>query len=193
MDDLKSYRFEKRNLHIESAMKEKEPTKKARTILVGVFTCYVLTVAINLGEFWPFSIYPMFSQGGKTWTRSMVRDVSNESYGAQSLSDSTISWEETTLADISNITELPGAPFSVKANGVDPIDLANFVSKTKTWDQVRVAALEHMLFNGAVPDRSLMIYRVQGRLSSTGNVEVSAKPYVLITPGVDALHPSLIQ
>lgn len=123
----------------------------------------------------------------------MVRDVSNESYGAQSLSDSTISWEETTLADISNITELPGAPFSVKANGVDPIDLANFVSKTKTWDKVRVAALEHMLFNGAVPDRSLMIYRVQGRLSSTGNVEVSAKPYVLITPGVDALHPSLIQ
>ena len=27
------------------------------------------------GEFWPFSIYPMFSQAGNPWTRAMVLDV----------------------------------------------------------------------------------------------------------------------
>lgn len=50
-----------------------------------------------------------------------------------------------------------------------------------------------MLFNGEVPDRSLMIYRVQGKLNDTGTVVVAATPYVLITPGADALHPSLAQ
>ena len=157
-------------------MKEKNLTKKAKTIVVTVLTVYLLTVATNLGEFWPFSIFPMFSQGGKTWSRSVVREIPP--------SDS-VSW------DVSQLESLPGLPFSVKSNGVDPIDLANFVSKTTTWDSVRVAALERMLFGGATPDRKLMIFKVQGRLTEQDGVDVAATPYVLISPGIDLVNPSL--
>lgn len=34
---------------------------------------YGLLVAIHLGEFWPFSIYPMFSQTGNPWTGAAER------------------------------------------------------------------------------------------------------------------------
>mgnify|MGYP006919622057 CR=1 FL=1 len=146
-------------------------------LVMAVMCVYVLTVATNLGEFWPFSIYPMFSQGGKSWTRSLVREMPS--------SDS-VSWDATSLEN------LPGTPFSVKANGVDPIDLANLVSKTVTWDSIRVAALEKMMFGGAVPDRNLMIFKVQGRLTDQDDVEVSATPFVLISPGRDQINPSIV-
>jgi hypothetical protein len=155
---------------------EKTRAKKTKSILITVFVVFALTVATNLGEFWPFSIYPMFSQGGKTWSRSLVREMPQ--------TDS-LSWEAVPLDD------LPGLPFSVRERGVDPIDLANFVSKTKTWDSVRVAALERMLFNGAVPDVNLMVFKVQGRLTDTDGVDISATPYVLIAPGADQINPVL--
>ena len=80
-------------------MNGKALAKKARTIGTVVLVVYAVTVATNLGEFWPFSIYPMFSQGGNNWSRSLVREFPED--------DST-SWEVVGLADV------PGAPFSVK-------------------------------------------------------------------------------
>lgn len=153
------------------------PTKTSKTVILSVLLVYVLTVATNLGEFWPFSIYPMFSQGGKTWNRSLVREVP---FGDQ------VDWTPSSLED------LPGAPFSVRSNGVDPIDLANFVSKTLVWDPQRVAALEKMMFGGKTPDKSLMIFKVQGRLAERVGVEVTATPWVLISPGKDQLNPNIV-
>ncbi|MDA1027768.1 MAG: hypothetical protein O3B41_01760 [Bacteroidetes bacterium] len=153
------------------------PAKTSKTVILSVLLVYVLTVATNLGEFWPFSIYPMFSQAGRTWNRSLVREMP---------AGERVTWAASSLEN------LPGAPFSVRSNGVDPIDLANFVSKTLVWDSLRVAALEKMMFGGRTPDKSLMIFKVQGRLADRVGVEVTATPWVLISPGKDQVNPSIV-
>ena len=156
-------------------------TNKARTTLWSVLFVYALTVAVNLGEFWPFSIYPMFSQAGNPWSRSIVREVSPGDF---------ISWEVTPLADV------PHLPYGVRSGGVDPIDLANFVSKTEVWDQDRVAALSLMLL--AQPPKEplrLMVYRVSARLTEEDSVAIAATPYVLVgtdlEPDIRHLNPVL--
>lgn len=162
-------------------MSGKQLTNKARTTIWSVLFVYALTVAVNLGEFWPFSIYPMFSQAGNPWSRSMVREVT---------ADDSLSWDVTPLADV------PGLPYGVRSGGVDPIDLANFVSKTEVWDQDRVAALSLMLL--ADPPREplrLMVYRVRARLTEEDSVAITATPYVLVgtdlVPDVSHLNPEL--
>lgn len=52
--------------------------KRALHIVGGVLVVYALLVATHLGEFWPFSIYPMFSQAGTPWTRAVVRELPSQ-------------------------------------------------------------------------------------------------------------------
>lgn len=162
-------------------MSGKTLSNKARTTMWSVIFVYALTVAVNLGEFWPFSIYPMFSQAGNPWSRSVVREVPP---------GDTLSWDTTALADI------PGQPYGVRSGGVDPIDLANFVSKTKEWDQDRVEARQLMLLADPPKDPlRLMVYRVRARLTETDSVAITATPYVLVgtdlAPDESHLNPEL--
>ncbi len=156
-------------------------TNNARTTLLGVLIVYALTVAINLGEFWPFSIYPMFSQAGNPWSRAIIREVQPED---------SLSWNALPLADV------PGQSYGVRNGGVDPIDLANFVSKTAIWNQDRVAALSLMLL--ADPPKEplrLMVYRVQARLTEQDSIAMTAMPYVVVgtdlPPDTKHLNPEL--
>ncbi len=158
-------------------MTKKNPVERANRAIVAVLLASVILVGINLGEFWPFSIYPMFSQGGNPWSRALVREIA--------LQDSVL-WSDSTL------DELQGDPFSVASYGVDPIDLANFVSKTNTWSTSRVEALEQIFFRGKKPDRRLLIYRVTGKMSVTDEVLVTAIPYVLIQPNTNRINPRLM-
>ena len=48
--------------------------KSVRITLIS-FIIYGALVATHEGEYWPFSIYPMFSKAGNPWTRAIVRDV----------------------------------------------------------------------------------------------------------------------
>ncbi len=162
-------------------MSGKPHSNKARTTLLSVLLVYALTVAVNLGEFWPFSIYPMFSQAGNDWSRSLVREVPP---------GDTLSW------DAYPLDELPGLPYGVRSGGVDPIDLANFVSKTEVWDEDRIDALSLMLL--AEPPREplrLMVYRVRARLTEEDSVAIMATPYVLVGTdlevSLDHLNPEL--
>lgn len=147
-----------------------------RNAVVGVLFAYAVLVATNLGEFWPFSIYPMFSQAGNPWSRAVVSEVD----GVEAFS-----WEATTL------DRLAGRPFATKPNGVDPIDLANFVSKTEIWSPGRLAALRTMFFGDDRPDRSIVVYRVLGQLENDNRVVVEAIPYALISPDSTQLNTSL--
>ena len=163
-------------------MKGKSLTKKARTVLLAVLAVYAVTVATHLGEFWPFSIYPMFSQEGNPWSRALVREIPD--------SDS-ISWSPVALDD------MPGLPYGVATNGVDPIDLANFVSKTQTWSTDRVGALSLMLLSNREADPiRLQVFRVQARLTESNDVDIQATPYVIvgtgIEPGIGSLNPVLV-
>jgi hypothetical protein len=156
-------------------------TNKARTAIWGVLLVYALTVATHLGEFWPFSIYPMFSQAGNPWSRSLVREVSPED---------SISWDTVSL------DALPGQPYGVASGGVDAIDLANFVSKTTVWDTDRVAALKLMLL--AEPPKTpldLLVFRVRARLTESDSVAILATPYVRVgtdrAPSAADINPEI--
>lgn len=153
------------------------PRRTSVRLLTGTLLVYALLVATNLGEFWPFSIYPMFSQGGHPWSRALVRDVTH--------ADAPVPWDTLTLAD------LPGEPFATLDHGIDPIDLANFVSKTKRWDAERLDGLARMFEAEHLDGRRLLVMRAHGRLSDSDTVAVSFVPYVLLQQDSLALNPHL--
>ncbi len=139
---------------------------------------YILLVATHLGEFWPFSIYPMFSQGGNPWSRSMVRDVP---------SDEAIAWQPI------DAEHLPGRPVALNDHGVDPIDLANFVSKTEIWDDDRVAGLRSMFRADELEAQRLLVFRARGELNEADSVVLSFEPYVLLLSDGAQVNPMLSQ
>ncbi|MEX0821035.1 MAG: hypothetical protein WD021_02725 [Rhodothermales bacterium] len=139
--------------------------KKSLRVLLGTLLVYAFLVATNLGEFWPFSIYPMFSQGGIPWSRAVVREVPDDS----------VRWESTRLE------HLPGDPYPLAQHGIDHIDLANFVSKTEIWDDDRLAALRKMFGEDELDRRHLLVLRARGRISASDLVILSFEPYVLLT------------
>lgn len=150
--------------------------RRARTLLIGTLVVYALLVATHRGEFWPFSIYPMFSQAGNPWSRAVVRDVSDEALPAR--------WDTVSRED------LPGEPFALRPNGVDNIDLANFVSKTEEWTPKRIQGLRS-LFASHLMERELLVMRVNGRMTEDDSVVVEYVPYVHMTPDSTALRPGL--
>ncbi len=152
------------------------PNRRAGRVVVFALVAYGALVGANLGEFWPFSIYPMFSQGGNPWSRSVVRDVTE--------ADS-IFWDSHSFA------ELPGEPYPLLDHGVDPIDLANFLSKSSRWDDQRVAGLHNMFAAHTLEERKLLVMRVNGRITPEDSVTFEFVPYALLTSETSTLNPSL--
>lgn len=139
--------------------------QRSARVLLSTVALYAVLVAANEGEFWPFSIYPMFSQGGAPWSRAVVRDVTHDS----------VRWEPTTLDD------LPGDPYALAERGIDHIDLANFVSKTGVWDDDRITGLRKIFGAAELERRDLLVLRARGHLTETDSVVISFVPYVLMT------------
>ena len=161
-----------------------EPNKRAGRILLVTLALYVGLVATHLGEFWPFSIYPMFSKTGRPWSRAIVRVVSAEA--PESFDWSTVP-----------IDAMPGEGFALKDHDIDPIDLANFVSKTRSWDAERVQGLHQMFARELKGDTDLLllVMRVNGRLERDGSgkedVVLEAVPYVMLDTERGYANPDL--
>lgn len=150
--------------------------QRARRTLLGTLLVYALLVATHLGEFWPFSIYPMFSQGGNDWSRAVVRTVPD------TLSPN---WQEASEPE-----QLPGTGFPLTAHGIDPIDLSNYVSKTEAWTPARTEGLRTM-FGDETQEHTFLVMRVNGRLTDQDSVVVEYVPYALVRNENVALNPSL--
>lgn len=147
--------------------------------MAATLVVYGVLVATHLGEFWPFSIYPMFSQAGKPWSRSIVRDLSDETP------------RDGTLWTSVGSETLPGKPVSLKQRGVDPIDLANFVSKTASWDENRVEGLRTMFRADQLGSEKLMVFRARGSMNTEEAVVLSFEPYVLLHRQGAEINPRL--
>lgn len=141
--------------------------KRSTRYLIGVFLVFGLLVAPHEGEFWPFSIYPMFSKAGNPWTRALVRDVTD--------TPDSLKWQSTDLQNLN------GSPVALQDYGVDQIDFANFVSKTKEWTPRRKQALQVMFGKENIKERELMVMKVHGRLVGDDSVTVEAVPLLLMT------------
>lgn len=151
--------------------------KKSIRVTLITLVIYGVLVATHLGEYWPFSIYPMFSQAGNPWTRALVRDVTTV--------------EDSELWEVTSIDDLIGDPVAMASIGVDQIDYSNFVSKTKDWSPKRVAALRTMLGEEYLRDRNWMIYKVDGKLIGNDSVSVHATPWLLFKRDTTLLNPNL--
>lgn len=152
-------------------------TKKAGRILLVLFLINAILVSTHKGEFWPFSVYPMFSKAGRPWTRALLRDVTNEA-------DSTI-WKNY------GYPELPGQPISTIAIGIDQIDYSNFVCKTKSWDDKRLEALRYMISEDVLDGKWFLVMKVSGQLIGSDSVESKAVPFILINQNEFQLNPML--
>lgn len=165
--------FDNRTLALMSVSSAR---RRARRTVLGTLLIYALLVATHLGEFWPFSIYPMFSQGGNDWSRAVVRTVPD------TLSPD---WQTDT-----KVEQLPGTGFPLTEHGIDPIDLSNYVSKTETWTPARTEGLRTM-FGAEVEQHTFLVMRVNGRLTDQDSVVVEYVPYALVRDDDVALNPSL--
>lgn len=154
--------------------------KKGRRILAGTFLVYGLLVATHLGEFWPFSIYPMFSQAGRPWTRAVVHDVTE-------VQDS-LSWEP------HQQSELPGEVFALNRVGINQNDLANFISKNKQWTKQKVSGVRKY-FKEELDDKEFVVFRVDGKLAAnnTDSTVISFTPYLYFRKDTTLLNPKLNQ
>lgn len=142
------------------------PLTKSFWATMAVFTVLVGT---HEGEFWPFSIYPMFSQAGNPWNRAvLVRLDSTET--------ASFTWDAIAFDD------LPGDVAPLRDLGADNIDYANFVSKTKEWSPERAEGLRRMLALVVGENESYVAFKVHGRRDAhDGVVRLSAHPVAQFT------------
>lgn len=150
---------------------------KYKYILIVTLIINALLVATHEGEFWPFSIFPMFSQAGNPWSRAVVQQV-------DSVSDTTI-WNTKPLSEIENRV------ISLDSIGVDAIDFANFVSKTKNWNQKRVQALRDLVDINEHPEAKWMATQVKGSMVDDDSVVVEAIPLILVTKDTTYYNPNI--
>lgn len=150
---------------------------KYKKVLLSVLLVNILLVSTHLGEFWPFSIFPMFSKAGNPWSRGLVQQV-------DSVRDPGI-WQTKSLDEVENHV------VSLDSIGVDAIDYANFVSKTSEWTPQRIQALRDLLQIDSYPNAKWMATRVKGYLTEDDSVIVEAIPLFLVTVDSTYSNPNL--
>lgn len=151
------------------------PAGRARAGLLLLLALYAMTCAAHDGEFWPFSIYPMFSRAGHPWTRALVREV-------EQLPGSLWATRE--------IDALPGRPVALRDIGVFQNDLANYLAKTPRWNAESVGGLASMFAAVDLEGSNLIVYRVEGRIVG-GATGVSATPVICLAAVGALLNPEL--
>ena len=136
-------------------------------IIVITFLIYGVLVATHEGEFWPFSIYPMFSQAGNPWTRAMVLEVTNE--------------PEDQIWQTYSLRDLPFDAVPVGQYGVDQIDYSNFISKTENWTPERKEALINMFGRDHIGSARWIAAKADGELVGRDSVVVRIIPFLMMS------------
>jgi len=149
--------------------------KSVRIILV-TFLVYILLVATHKGEFWPFSIYPMFSQAGNPWKRAIVRDVSN--------------YEQKDLWKVTKQKNLAGEPVALDNLNINTNDIANYLSKTDVWTEGKISGVRK-LFSEELASRNLLLLQATGYLTPEDSVKVEFIPFIYISKDTTILNSNL--
>ena len=157
-----------------------EIKKKAIRLLIGSFLAYAVLVATHLGEFWPFSVYPMFSIAGKPWTRSLVREIPEQMASSDEI------WK------VVGFDNLPGNQLAMNDIGVSQNDMANMVKKTKVWNEAKVRGLRSLL-ESELQTKSLMVYRARGEKVDNPEepVKIEFTPFILLNSDTTIFNPNL--
>lgn len=157
-------------------MTEKE-SKRGMKVIGVTLIIFAILVAPHEGEFWPFSIYPMFSQAGNPWTRAMILDVTD--YSEEEI------WQQRTNEDFI------GDPVAVRQYGVDEIDFSNYVSKTENWTDRRREAIRSMFGLQTFNENKWLVVKANGYLAGEDSVAVDIIPWILLTSEGTELNPNI--
>ncbi len=150
---------------------------KHKRIIGIVLLINILLVSTHEGEFWPFSIFPMFSQAGNPWSRGIVENV-----------------QDTTRADMwtsKPLTEIDDRILPLEEYGIHEIDYANYISKTKDWTPKKINGLRSTFQIDQYPDQMWMATRVVGSLTERDSVQIEAIPMFLFTADTTLKNPHL--
>jgi len=150
--------------------------RKSIRIIFGTLIIYALLVSTHLGEFWPFSIYPMFSQAGNPWKRAIVRDVTAENH--KNL------WQAT------NQQNLVGQTVPLNELNINTNDIANLLSKTKVWNDRKVKGVRK-LFSDELNSKQLLLLQAQGSLVKDDSVQVRFVPFIYLSKDTTILNSKL--
>ena len=147
-------------------------------LLGSIFVCVAILLSTHLGEFWPFSIYPMFSQAGKEWERSLVRDVS-----------------DTPEHQIWNIVHkrenIQGVIFAMNEVNINGNDVSNYLQKAGIWDERKIRGIRH-LFRTELPERNLLLMKVSGSfIPEEDSVIITYTPFVLMKSDTTIFNPAM--
>ena len=153
--------------------------RKMKLMLIAAFLVNALLVSTHKGEFWPFSIFPMFSQAGNPWSRGVVERVENRKRPDL--------WETKPLQRISDRV------VALSEYGIDNIDYANFISKTEEWNPKRIRALRALFQSERRENEMWLATRVKGHLTESDSVVVEAIPMFLLTPDTTYKNPNLFK
>ncbi|MBC8066723.1 MAG: hypothetical protein IAG13_00185 [Deltaproteobacteria bacterium] len=168
----------RRNLeqHRDTPADDRRLRHRGLVAIAVTLALYAATVATHLGEFWPFSIYPMFSLAGRPWSRAMLIDVT----GAPE-----IGWHARTAE------ELPGPTISTRSVALSTNDLSKFVQLTADWSEIRVRTLRTLLAEPLSHGREIVLLRANGRLEPDGGVTVRFTPVVRLSADQTSINPQL--
>lgn len=136
----------------------------------------ILLVATHEGEFWPFSIFPMFSQAGKPWSRGVVENVRDSS--------------RTDLWTTKPIANMAGRILPLQEYGIHEIDFANYISKTKEWNDKKINGLRSTFRIDEHPGQMWMATRVVGSINEQDSIIVKAIPLFLFTSDTTLKNPN---
>lgn len=152
-------------------------SRRGMKIIGIILLFYGILVGTHEGEFWPFSVYPMFSQAGQPWTRAIVLDVTQ-------VPDNEV-WKPRTLSGL----DLETVP--IGSYGIDQIDFSNFMSKTDNWTERRRNALRSMFSPDEIGSKRWMASKVNGQLIGPDSVVVIIQPFLLVTADSVYTNPQL--
>jgi len=154
-------------------------SRRALLTLGTTFGAYAALTATHRGEFWPLSIFPMFSLAGRPWRRALMVALSD--------AGEPVRWSPTTL------DALPGAPVSTTSVGLSTNDMSKFVQLPDRWDAARVATLREFWEPLLDEGEALLLLRADGHLTEDGSVSTQLTPLVVLRPHGHEVNPHLEQ
>jgi hypothetical protein len=133
-----------------------------------VLGTYALLVGTHKGEFFPFSLFAMFSSGGRPWVRATVRELKGET---AELSCASVPAEA-----------LPGEPFPIRTVGLDQNDLSKFLLPLAIDPVAADLVLLERMFDVPRRTRELVIYRARGAREANGSIQVRYRALAAVGP-----------
>lgn len=138
--------------------------KRAVFLTLSLFVLHAALVATHRGEFWPFSIYPMFSTGAADWQKVVVREVSSDARDVMA----------------SNLGALPGRSFPLEDQDLSEHDLSNLVARTESWTSERREVLRRFFSTVDLEERTLLLIAVQPVIEGGNRVAFQTVPLLLV-------------